>query len=76
MEGRRHLEQEFGLDQEFEIVELEPRRAASPDGQVVIAGTGSGGSGGAGSGGVGSGGVAGSGSVGSGGAGSGGGSGT
>jgi len=57
------LEQEFGLDQEFEIVELEPRRAASPDAQVIIAGGGSGGTGSGGSGG-------GSGSVGSGGSGS------
>jgi hypothetical protein len=54
-EGQLH--EEFDLDQEFEIVELEPRRAASPDAQ------GSGGSGGSGggSGGSGSGGSGGSG---------------
>jgi hypothetical protein len=42
------LQEEFNLDQEFEIVELEPRRATSPDAQF-----GSGGSGGSGSGGSG-----------------------
>src|SRR4051794_6666619 len=87
-EGSRHLEQEFGLDQEFAIVELESRRAASPDMQVGSGGVASGGVGsggynppgpvggyGAGSGGVGSGSV-GSGGAGSGSVGSGGGSGT
>ncbi len=49
------MEQEFGLDREFEIVELESRRAPSPD--MQIGSGGSGGSGGVGSGGVGSGGV-------------------
>jgi hypothetical protein len=76
------LEQHFDLDKEFDIVELEARSAASPDGQVIIiSGSGSGGSGGGvGSGSVGSGSVGsgsvGSGSVGSGSVGSGGGSGT
>ena len=74
--------EEFNLDQEFEIVELEPRRAASPDAQSftgVISGTinsGSGGSGGSGSLSSGSGGSGGSGSLSTGSGGSGGGSGT
>ena len=44
------MEDRFDLDQEFDIVELEPRGAASPDGQVVVvannvgSGGGSGGS--------------------------------
>lgn len=50
------MEQEFGLDQEFEILELESRRAASPSGQGSGgSGGGSGGSGGSGSGGSGGG---------------------
>lgn len=75
------MEDHFDLDQEFDIVELEPRGAASPDGQTVVvannigsgsigigSGSGSSGSGSSGSGSIGSGG--------SGGSGSGGGSGT
>jgi hypothetical protein len=50
------LQDEFNLDQEFEIIELETRRAASPDAQTITGtfsgniGGGSGGSGGSGSG--------------------------
>jgi hypothetical protein len=65
------LEDHFDLDQEFDIVELEPRGAASPDGQTIIivsSGSGSTGSGST----IGSGGSGGSGSS----VGSGGGSGT
>ncbi len=72
------MEDHFDLDQEFDIVELEPRGAASPDGQTVViannigsgsigigSGSGSSGSGSIGS--IGSGGSGGSGSGGSGG---------
>ena len=61
------MQDEFNLDQEFEIVELETRRAASPDAQTItgtFTGTinsGSGGSGGSGSLSSGSGGSGGSG---------------
>ena len=62
------MEEHFDLDQEFDIVELEPRRAAAPEEQtnIILIGTGSG-SGGSGGG---------SGSISSGSGGSGGGSGT
>ncbi len=43
------MEEHFDLDQEFDIVELEPRGAASPDGLVIVVNNG-GGSGGVGSG--------------------------
>jgi hypothetical protein len=63
IQGGGQLEEHFDLDKEFDIVELESRSAASPDGQViVVGGSGSGGSGG-GSGSVGSGGSGGSGGV-------------
>ena len=43
------MDAQFDLDRDFEIIELEPRSAASPDGQIVImrggSGGGSGGSG-------------------------------
>ncbi|MBX5491284.1 MAG: hypothetical protein IRZ14_08995 [Chloroflexi bacterium] len=42
----------FELDQAFDIVELEPRQAASPDACFTVVCTGSGGSGGVGSGSV------------------------
>src|SRR4051812_8888112 len=74
IQGGGQLEEHFDLDKEFDIVELESRSAASPDGQVIIITSGgSGGSGSVGSGSVGSGSVGsgGSGSVGSGSVGSG-----
>ena len=63
------MEEHFDLDQEFDIVELEPRRAAAPEEQtnIILIGSGSSGSGGSGGG---------SGSISSGSGGSGGGSGT
>ncbi len=62
------MEDRFDLDQEFDIVELEPRGAASPDGQTVVVANNIG----SGSIGIGSGSGSSSGSGGSGGSGSGG----
>src|SRR5579885_2180079 len=46
IQGGGQLEEHFDLDQEFDIVELEPRGAASPDGLVIVVNNnGSGGSG-------------------------------
>ena len=61
---RYAVSEEFAFDQEFAIVELEPRRAAAPEEQtnIILIGTG-------GSGGMGSGGSGGSGGMGSGGSG-------
>ena len=67
IQGGGQLEEHFDLDKEFDIVELESRSAASPDGQVVIITSGGSGGSGGGSGSVGSGGSGGS--VGSGGSG-------
>src|SRR5437773_11914676 len=47
IQGGGQLEEHFDLDKEFDIVELESRSAASPDGQVIII-SGSSGSGGSG----------------------------
>ena len=57
------MEEHFDLDQEFDIVELEPRRAAAPEEQtnIILIGTGSGSGGGSGSISSGSGGSGGSG---------------
>src|SRR5215212_7439934 len=56
IQGGGQLEEHFDLDKEFDIVELESRSAASPDGQVVIITSGGTGGSGGSSGTVGSGG--------------------